>query len=135
MSAESVSRLNVARRHHDQGTLTADERGLLRWILENGDEHARQLVEQVDRAQVVSRCGCGCATIDLSVDGVEADRSHGMEQVGEEYFWKGPTGGVCATFVLGAGDQLATLELYSADGIDTPVSLPSTDQLQREPWF
>ena len=49
--------------------LTAEERRLAQWMLEHAGPEAQAFLPQLDRARVVSRCGCGCATLELEVEG------------------------------------------------------------------
>ena len=45
--------------------LTEQERSLVRWLLEHGNPDAAEFLPQLADAWVVSRCGCGCASIDF----------------------------------------------------------------------
>jgi hypothetical protein len=50
--------------------LTPYERDLIRWLIEHSRlKEANRLLPQIDRLSVVSRCNCGCPTIDLALDG------------------------------------------------------------------
>jgi hypothetical protein len=49
--------------------LTTAEALLIRWLLENGNPGASRFLPQLDLARVASRCYCGCASIDLAIDG------------------------------------------------------------------
>ena len=49
-----------------------DQRGaeFVRWMLEHGEPDAREFLPQLERAQVLpTRCPCGCASMDFSIDG------------------------------------------------------------------
>jgi len=62
-------------------------------MLEHGNPEARAFLPQLDHAQVTPvRCPCGCASIDLSINGFPE-----------------PSGGlhVLADFVFGTGDDLS----------------------------
>jgi hypothetical protein len=108
--------------------LSVDEREMLQFLLSRGDERAQDFAKQIDISHVVSRCGCGCASVDF-----HAADSGGLEQLGDEYFWLGPSGGICAVFAFARKDFLAGLETYSVDGVETAVALPSVKELRREP--
>src|SRR5262245_56930949 len=54
--------------------LTAHETALVRWMLEHGTAAAAGFLPQLATAQVVSRCYCGCASVDFSVGGVVPPR-------------------------------------------------------------
>lgn len=60
------------KRHYrvaDKRPLSDEERALLEWLTANGAPSATRYAAQMPRASVVSRCGCGCPTLDLAVDG------------------------------------------------------------------
>jgi len=48
---------------------TTDERIFLEWLISSGSPNAAKYAPQIPRASVVSRCTCGCPTIDFAVDG------------------------------------------------------------------
>jgi len=64
----------------DHRDLTSDERVLLEWLLANGYEGASAFVSQLAQAKVVSRCACGCPTIDLAV-GDKHERTKGPSTI------------------------------------------------------
>jgi hypothetical protein len=53
----------------DARQLTPTERALLEKLLSHGTAESKAHVEQLPLVTVASRCGCGCPTIDLEVDG------------------------------------------------------------------
>lgn len=110
--------------------LSEEERVLLRWLLERGGELGQALLPQVDRARVVGRCPCGCASIDLAVDGRPVDESAPEVDVKPDFYWTEPNGALCSVYVFAQGGVLSGLEVWSVDGETTPMSLPSIDQLR-----
>src|ERR1700752_3130579 len=50
-------------------SLTEQERSLIERLLAHGTPASRSYADQLSRATVRSRCGCGCPTIDLAVGG------------------------------------------------------------------
>jgi hypothetical protein len=53
--------------------LRPEERAALLALLNHADFTGRdELLAQVDAVQVVGRCACGCATVDLAVDATPA---------------------------------------------------------------
>src|SRR5258708_32401285 len=58
--------------------LTAQEAGLGRWLLEHGNPDAAGFLPQLADARVVSRCPCGCASIDFAIGGVVPAAGSGM---------------------------------------------------------
>jgi len=110
--------------------LTPDERDLLRWLLAHSDAQGSRFTAQIDRARVSSRCGCGCASVEFGIDGRVPERSAGLVQISPDYYWNGPGGGLCAVFVYAQEDQLAGLETWSVDGMETPSCLPRIEELR-----
>src|SRR6266550_8436263 len=53
----------------DGRPLSGEERTLLEWLLAHGFPNVGRYAAQLPRVTVVSRCTCGCPTIDLAVDG------------------------------------------------------------------
>lgn len=112
----------------DHRALTGDERLLVIWLLEHGDPAARAFLAQVDGARVTARCGCGCASVDFDLADPSAKPPHGMTILGE-FQWLADQGGLCGVFVFARGAQLAGLEVWSIDGIETPRRLPAPAEL------
>jgi hypothetical protein len=110
--------------------LTQHERELIRWMLERGhSKRANDYLAQLDRASVVSRCPCGCASIDLAIDGVAPVPGVPLDVLGD-FMWDGPAGEAMGAFVFAKHDRLAGLEVYSADGLRTPDWLPQPPELR-----
>lgn len=81
---------------------------------------------QLARARVVSRCGCGCVSVDLAVAG-EAAPAGGLHILGDFEF---DDGGVPAgIFIFEQGGVLAGVEVWAMGG-DTPTRLPVPDALR-----
>ncbi|MBK8478647.1 MAG: hypothetical protein IPL39_20905 [Opitutaceae bacterium] len=107
--------------------LIESEKILLRWLLEHGETRGRDFLPQIDRARVSGRCGCGCATVDLAVDGLKEEEK-GLFPVAD-FFYRTPSGGLCGVMAMARGDRLAGLEVWSVDGRETPTELPATGRL------
>ncbi|MBK8479212.1 MAG: hypothetical protein IPL39_23910 [Opitutaceae bacterium] len=65
--------------------LTESEKTLLRWLLEHGETRGRDFLPQIDCARVSGRCGCGCATVDLAVDGLK-EQEKGLFPVADFFY-------------------------------------------------
>ena len=109
-----------------------EECEILRWLLQNGGTRGQALLSQIGAAHVISRCGCGCASIDMSIGGKIPAPGAGLEQVSPDYFWDAPGGGLCSLFAYAKGGQLAGIEVWSLDGEEVPTSLPLIEQLRTE---
>ena len=109
--------------------LTRAEAVLVKWLLEHGTGEAQVLLPQLDRARVVSRCSCGCASVDFSIDGKVAPPTSGVSVV-SDYRWDSPEGYLFGVFAYAREGLLSGLDLWSIDGRATANSLPNTNQLR-----
>jgi len=110
----------------EKRALTDEERRLGRWMLEHGEPDARAFLPQLDRARVVSRCPCGCATIELEVDGFAPVKDAGLEVLGD--FWCQDGDDTNGIFIYRYGDVLGGIEVYGLSG-DAPKALPAPGML------
>jgi hypothetical protein len=106
--------------------LTAEEVRLARWMLEHGDPDGRSFLPQLERAHVVSRCPCGCATIDIEVDGHPP--ASGIGRILGEFSFAHEDD-VSAIFIYEADGVLGGLEVYGLSG-DAPKVLPAPEMLE-----
>ena len=115
--------------------LTTAEARLVQWLLERGTVKARCFIPQLAQARVVSRCGCGCASIDFSITGYRGVAQAGME-IPSDYHWRSKGGYLFGVFVFAREGVLAGLELWSIDGQSTASALPDLEQLRSndEPY-
>jgi hypothetical protein len=110
-------------------SLTQDELGLVRWLLENGTDAASAYVSQLGTLTVDSMCECGCASINFAVDGKTPDTKSGMNILAD-YEWDGENGELMGVFVFAHGDRLSGLEVWSPDGLSDCTVLPNPSQLR-----
>ena len=108
--------------------LTETESNFIRWLLEHGDERARSFLPQLDDAWVTERCSCGCASINLSINGVTYYGKTGMETLGD-YCWHSSSGAFFGVFAFACNDLLAGIDLYSLDGQSTASEIPDVSLL------
>jgi hypothetical protein len=108
--------------------LTAEESALVCWMLEHGTPAAARFLPQLAAARVVSRCYCGCASVDFSVGGVVP--APGPLGILADFEYRTPEGHLCGAFVFERDKLLAGLEVWSVDGLSTPSTLPAIEQLQ-----
>jgi hypothetical protein len=108
-------------------TLTQHERDLVRWLIEHSFvKDAVLLLPQTDRLSVVSRCNCGCPTIDFALDGEP------VSQKGEECIsdWDAEVDGMPVYVQLWrSNDRISTLEVGSLPGTDQPFGLPTVESI------
>jgi hypothetical protein len=106
--------------------LTTDERILLEWLISNGSPSAAKYASQIPRVSVVSRCTCGCPTIDLAVDGEHVD---GGSELVADFVGKSPEGIQVGVILHCRGDQISELEVYALGEVKGVFGLPSPDAL------
>jgi hypothetical protein len=109
--------------------LTPHEASLVRWLLEHGNRSAAGFLSQLDDARVVSRCYCGCASVDLSIKGVIPPVRDGINILAD-YLWQSGAGHLFGVFVFARAGLLAGLEVWSVDGLAEARSLPLVEQLR-----
>ena len=112
----------------DNRPLSDSEASLVGWLLNHGIANARDYLPQLDRSRVVSRCYCGCASINFAVDGVLPLPGVGISILAD-FEWKGPRGELFGVFLFERGGVLAALDVWSQDGLADVKSLPSTELL------
>ena len=110
----------------DERPLSKAEYELARWMLEHGESGGREFLSQLDRARVVSRCPCGCASVDFEVDGL-LPPTGGLRILGDFVF--GGDSDLAGAFVFECSGVLAGLEVYGLTG-DAPKALPLPSALR-----
>ena len=110
----------------DERPLSKGERDLARWMLDHGEARAREFLSQLDGARVVSRCPCGCASIDFEVEGLSPPTG-GLRILGDFVF--GSDSDLAGAFVFERNGVLAGLEVYGLAG-DAPKTLPAPSALR-----
>jgi hypothetical protein len=107
--------------------LTAAEEQIIRWMLEHAKPDARAFLHQLEKAHVTPyRCPCGCASINLSIEGFP-EPSGGMHVLADFTFGTGEE--LNGIFVWEQSGVLAGLEVYGLSG-DAPKTLPSSASLR-----
>lgn len=102
--------------------LTNEERELARWMLEFGGPDASAFLTELQHARVVSRCPCGCASIDFEVEGLPRP-SGGLRILGD-FVW-GDENDLYGVFIFECSGVLAGIEVYGLAGDNTPRTLPA----------
>jgi hypothetical protein len=113
----------------DDRPLSTQEESLTRWLLEHGEPGASDHLGELRQARVVGRCGCGCASVDFAINGVEAPTGVGLEIL-SDYQWCDSSGREAGIFVFARGGQLAGLEVYTLHPDAATDHLPSPAQLE-----
>jgi hypothetical protein len=110
----------------DDRPLTIDEYQLTRWMLEHGTPEARTFLPQLEQARVVSRCPCGCASIDFAIGG--KDRPMGNMQILADFLFGGDND-LSGAFDFAMSGLLAGLEVYGLP-VEAPKVLPLPEALR-----
>jgi hypothetical protein len=105
----------------DDRPLTEAERSLTRWMLEQGGVEALPYLAHLEAAHVVSRCGCGCASINFEVAGMPAPT--GGMHILADVVYDGPDG-TTGAFVFEQNGVLGGVEIYGLEG-GAPAVLPA----------
>jgi hypothetical protein len=101
--------------------LTLEEAQLIRWMLEHGNTEAQTFLSQLERAKATAwQCPCGCASINLSIDGLP-EASGGLHILADFIF--GTDDDLSGVFVFEKSGVLAGLEVYGLAG-EAPKTLP-----------
>jgi hypothetical protein len=106
--------------------LSEAELRLTRWMLQHGEPEATYFLSQLDSAQVVGVCGCGCASVDFQIGNRHADKKQGMTILSDFLF--GPESPPYGIFVFAHGDTLGGLEVYGFG--ETVDHLPGPEELR-----
>lgn len=108
--------------------LTDEERRLLEWLVSNGSPNNRAFTSQVAQTKVVSRCACGCPTLDLAI-GEKTSRTVGVSTILADAYGHSPEG-VPVNVILHAREgELSELEVISMDATDV-FRMPTPETLQ-----
>ncbi|HYF34195.1 MAG TPA: hypothetical protein VD994_02805 [Prosthecobacter sp.] len=110
--------------------LTREERHLVRWMLEQAGPDAAPYLPQLERAQVLpTRCPCGCASLNFSIDG-QTQAAGSIRPLADFVF--GDAGDLSGIFVFEQSGVLGGVEVYGLAG-EAPKTLPSPDLLRPFP--
>jgi hypothetical protein len=110
----------------DDRPLTEQERRLALWMLEHGLPQAIRFVEQLRQARVISRCACGCASINFVVEG--SAKPQGEMQILADFLF-GEDDKLCGAFIFEQGGILSGLEVCGY-AVDAPRILPNPEDLR-----
>ena len=106
--------------------LTSEEYGLARWLLEHGNEQAKDYLEQLDKAEATLwKCECGCASFNFKVQNLP-EAEPGVNILSDYVFGEGESH--AGVFIYSSGEILSGLEVYGL-GDDAPSELPSPSEI------
>jgi hypothetical protein len=108
--------------------LTEKELKVTRWVIEHGDasqDEKTKYLTQLEDALVVSRCACGCASVNFSIRGIVTPGGTGLQLLGD---FRCDGSGV---FVFSRSGLLAGIEIYQLSDTTPRTELPSPDELRK----
>jgi hypothetical protein len=94
--------------------------------LEHGDPQYLPLASQIDSLRVVSKCTCGCPTVNFALEGNPTSRK------GERLIGDCPAtvdDQDVGVLLFECRGRLSTLEVYSCAGSDKPFGLPKIEDI------
>jgi hypothetical protein len=112
----------------EERELTEPERALLEWLIQNGTGNSAELMSQLAQARVVSRCACGCPTIDLGI-GTRTAPTRGGSTIVADVFGKSPEGHDVGVILHVREGLLSELEVYPLEDVG-PFTLPGPNALK-----
>ena len=103
--------------------LTSEERHLLMWLISHGTPEAQDYIPQIEKLRVISRCSCGCPTVDFYPP-------KGPSEILADFY--GVTAeNVEVGVILHARDgRISELEVYSVAQQEKPFGLPKLETLK-----
>ncbi len=113
----------------DVRPVTEDERRLFEWLLYHGTTAGGSYLKQFPSVSVVSRCGCGCPTIDLAVSDRGASLSSATTILADAYGMS-PEGVRVGIIVHGREGLISELEVYSLSR-ETKFSPPRLEDIEN----
>lgn len=109
--------------------LSAKERTLLDWLVNNGSPEAIHYLPQLSEVRVVGRCKCGCPSIDLGIAGASAATS-GPSQIIADFLGETPDGLRVGVILHAREGKLSELEVYGLSGDEGSFTLPLLESLK-----
>jgi len=109
--------------------ITEEERALVSWLLDHGEEGVGHFIPQVETLTVAWVCTCGCPTIDIARD--ERSGKQESERLISDYVAIVDRQYV-GVLLFATEGQLSMLEVYSLPGTDKSFGLPGIQD--RIPW-
>jgi hypothetical protein len=113
----------------DPRPLTDRERLLLGELLRHGTRAAAPYAGQLPQVTVVSRCSCGCPTLDLAVAGRSASPGSPSTTLAGAA-GVSPEGVLFEIILHGREGIISELEVYAPAGADGPFTLPGIERIE-----
>jgi hypothetical protein len=114
----------------DERSLSQEEISLLEWLLGHQRSDMSQYKAQIPKLRVVSRCACGCPTIDFAMG---TTRKDGASHIIADAEGSSPEGVRVGVIVHVREGEISELEVYSVTGEKNAFSLPQPESLVSWP--
>jgi hypothetical protein len=114
----------------DERPLSEDEIALLQWLVDHGRPDAPKYRSQIPQLRVVSRCGCGCPSIDVAMG---LSRKAGASHIIADGEAESPEGAHVGIILHVRDGEISELEVYSITGEDTVFTLPKPERITLWP--
>ena len=106
--------------------LTEKEKALTKWLLEHGNKDSKKFLAQLEKAQVISECECGCASIDFVIEGFPYEHKSGLYVI-SDYLFERSKEEQFGVFIFTQDNILSGMETYSF--CVKPAPLPEVQEL------
>jgi hypothetical protein len=115
----------------EERPLSSEEVVLLEWLIDHGRPDASKYRFKIPLLRVVSRCGCGCPTIDSAM----GDTSHktGGSHIIADGQATTPEGAFVGVILHVREGEISELEVYSITGEESRFSLPKPETITLWP--
>jgi len=122
--------MNDQLRIPDERSLSQEEISLLEWLLGHKRSDVSEYRAQIPKLRVVSRCRCGCPTIDFAIGTTTRE---GPSHIIADAQGSSPEGVRVGVIVHVREGEISELEVYSVTGEKNVFSLPKPESLV--PWL
>lgn len=107
--------------------LTTEEQTLIEWLIAHGTSEAKNYARQLEGLHVVSRCSCGCPTVDLAVVNAQASTT-GPSLILADFLGVTSEGQQVGIILHAREGKISELEVYQLDET-VGTSLPKIETL------
>jgi hypothetical protein len=103
--------------------LSFEEQDLLRWLISHSTPEAQNYATQIEGLRVISRCSCGCPTVDFYP-------LQGPSKILANFYGVTPEKVEVGVILHARDGKISELEIYSVDLQDQPFGLPQIETLK-----
>jgi hypothetical protein len=107
--------------------LSSEEVALLEWLIDHGRPDASKYRFQIPLLRVVSKCGCGCPSIDLAI-GCTSHKT-GASHIIADGEATSPEGAFVGVILHVREGEISELEVYSITGQESRFGLPKPETI------